>query len=183
MKTKISPKPDFLSSDPINLEQNDDGSSYIPIWQVENDLNDLCKCNWGRFEHKYSFHANHSGEEWLSTSHLLEVNYSGMKRILLCSSLINPKEYPGNSNLLQTGIAEATKAGVKVLGKRFGKELNDRVISKAATKPNRKPPIKARPDNTVMSAYIKAVSEKDTKKIEQLLARYDIKTEVDYAKS
>jgi hypothetical protein len=171
---------EFIESDPQGLEKNDDGSEYIPIWQVENDLDHLCGNNWSRHSHKYSFHVGHSGEEWLSTSHLLEVNYSGMKRVLLCSSIITLQEYPFNSNLVQTGIAEATKAGVKVIGRRFGKELNDRTISKEKKK---KDPIKARPDKSVMNAYMKAVADKDTSKIDQLLSRYDIKIGTDYAKS
>lgn len=180
MEVPMTGIPQFFASDPQNLEQNDDGSSYIPIWQVEKDLNEVTEGNWSRYDHKYSFHPDKEGNEWLSTSHLLEVNYSGMKRILLCSSLINPMEYPGNSNLLQTGIAEATKAGVKVLGKRFGSELNERVLPKQKKK---KEPIKARPDKAIMTAYTNAIMQNDTAKIEQLLSRYDIKTDADYAKS
>lgn len=179
MKPVKDKKPDFLATDPINIEKNDDGSEYIPIWQVENDLDTLCGKNWSRYDHKYSLHTDHSGYEWLATSLLLEINVVGVKRILVCSSFISAEHYAGNTNLLQTGVAEATKAGVKVLGKRFGKELNDRFVPNVK---KIKPPIKARPDSAVINAYHKAIFEKDTAKIEQLLSRYDIKTEGDYAK-
>lgn len=178
MKAKLLQIPEFLNSDPENIEQNDDGSVYIPIWQVENDLNYISHGKWGRFSHKYSFHIDHNGVEWLATSHELDVNYNGVKRILLCSSFISPLDYKETKNFIHTGIAEATKAGVKVLGKRFGRELNERTVLKPKTK---KEPIKARPDNKVMAAYLKAVAEKDTPTIERLLKRYDIKTEKDYA--
>ena len=169
---------EFLSSEPINVEQNDNGSLFIPIWQVEKDLDAFTENNWSRFNHRYSFQTDHTGVEWVVTSHELEIYYGGLKRILLCSSIINPQEYIGNSNIIHTGISEATKAGVKVLGKRFGSELNDRV----APKKKKKEPIKARPDATVMKAYVKACMDNDKGKINQLLSRYDIKTDEDYAK-
>lgn len=178
MKQKSLPLTDFFNSEPENLEQNDDGSVYIPIWQVENDLNHVTHSQWGRFNHKYSFHVDINGIEWLATSHELEVNYAGTKRILLCSSFISPLDYKGTKNFIHTGIAEATKAGVKVLGKRFGRELNERTALKVKIK---KEPIKARPDSKVMTAYLKAVAEKDVQTTERLLNRYDIKTEKDYA--
>lgn len=170
----------FLQKDPVNIEENADKSQYIPIWQVERDLNYLSDSNWSRFDHKYSFHADHEGTEWLATSHLLKISYGGMERILVCSSFINPNEY-GISNILQTGVAEATKAGVKVLGKRFGIELNERTAPKKTAPAKEKK--KAAPDKTIMAAYTKAIMENDTVKIEQLLSIYDIKIGEDYAKS
>lgn len=168
----------FLQKDPVNIEENNDKSQYIPIWQVERDLDYLSNGNWSRFDHKYSFHADHEGTEWLATSHLLKISYVGMERILVCSSFINPNEY-GISNILQTGIAEATKAGVKVLGKRFGIELNERTMPKKPPKVKRK----ATPDKAIMSAYTKAIMDNDTEKQAQLLEIYDIKIDKDYAKS
>lgn len=177
-KPPIQKFDDFFNSDPLVIEQNDDGSLYIPIWQVEKDLDFISNSNWSRAKHQYAFHADHSGEEWLSTSCEVMLTYSGMERILLCSSIISPKQYPMNQNILQTGIAEATKAGVKILGRRFGNELNARNIPKTKKV---KDPIKSRPDNKVMSAYLKAIAEKDETTIERLLKRYDIKTEISHA--
>jgi isopropylmalate/homocitrate/citramalate synthase len=171
---------EFLNKEPVNVEENADKSQYIPIWQVERDLDMITMCNWSRYDHKYSFHADNEGTEWLATSHLLRLNYGIVERILVCSSFINPTEY-GITNILQTGIAEATKAGVKVLGKRFGIELNDRTVPKGTAKVRKQH--KAKPDKSIMDAYLKAVMENDTLKQAQLLAIYDIKTSEDYAKS
>lgn len=180
MEVPMTGIPEFLTKDPENLEQNDDGSVYIPIWQVEKDLDTISDGRWSRKNHKYSFHPISDASRILATSHELIIQYGGVERILLCSSLIDPVDYPGVKNLLQTGIAEATKAGVKILGKRFGGELNDRTVPK---KVKNKLPVKVKPDKAVLTAYTKAVMDNDTKKIEQLLTRYDIKTEKDYAKS
>jgi peroxiredoxin len=98
--------------------------------------------------------------------------------VLICSSFINPKEYPDNTNLLQTGIAEATKAGVKVLGVRFGKSLNARTVFK---KRNLKAAVKRNPDNKVLQAYHAAKSKDDFDTINRIEEMYNIKQETNVA--
>lgn len=166
---------EFLAYEPdpkTDLEYNDDGSAYIPIWKVETWLDELTAGTWGRSNHKYSIHPGHSNE-WLATSHELKLSYAGVDRILLCSSFIDPIQYPGARNLLQTGIAEATKAGVKILGSRFGKNLNDRTIIKAKTTKER---IRKKPDATVMKAYMAAFGKQDMETMKRLVEVYDINT-------
>ena len=158
------------------LESKDSapGIVYQPIWVIEKLLNELSDKNWDRVDHKYSFHTDNAGTQWLATSHLLKVNVGGVERTLLCSSFINPLEYGETSNLLQTGIAEATKAGVKVLGTRFGFALNNRTVLK-----EKKTKIKSKvvPDAKILASYHKAVAEKDEGTIAKLIGIYDIKQE------
>lgn len=153
-----------------------DGALFIPIWVVESLLDELSGCNWNRYEHKYSLHPDSNGVEWLATSHLLDVFYGDGKRTLLCSSFINPQQYPDAKNLLQTGIAEATKAGVKVLGVRFGKSLNERTTFK---KKKAKVPIKRTPDKKVLQAYADAIQREDEETISKIESMYNIKTQQD----
>ncbi len=160
------------------LDETDSKSAYQPIWVIETLLDRLTSNNWNRLNHKYSFHPDSMGVEWLATSHEIELFYEGTRRVLICSSFINPNQYLDTRNLLQTGIAEATKAGVKILGSRFGKGLNDRMVLK--TKPKRTK-VKVTPDAKVMQAYINAVALQDKETIEKLLSHYDIKTEQDAA--
>lgn len=160
------------------LDDTDPKSAYMPIWVIETLLDRLTMGNWNRLNHKYSFHPDTMGVEWLATSHELELLYDGVRRVLICTSFINPNQFLDTRNLMQTGIAEATKAGVKVLGSRFGKGLNDRMVLK--TKPKRQK-IKVTPDAKVMKAYMEAVAENDTEKINNLLSHYDIKTDKDHA--
>lgn len=167
---------EWLSVEPdpkSELEYNEDGSAYIPIWKIEDYLDKLCEGKWSRPGHKYSFHTILS-TEWLATSHDLEVNYAGMKRILLCSSFINTLDYSDSKNILQAGVAEATKAGCKVLGARFGKNLNDRNILKPKIVKER---AKAKPDDSILKAYWAAFNKNDMSTMKRLTTIYDIKTE------
>lgn len=146
---------------------------YQPIWVIEKLLDEMTQNNWSRTDHKYSFHSDKEGVEWLATSHTLNFcNDAGEQRVLLCSSFINPMEYQETSNLLHTGIAEATKAGVKVLGDRFGKSLNSRTILK-----EKKTPVKSKavPDARILKAYHKAITDNDQETIDRLVKIYDIK--------
>jgi hypothetical protein len=168
---------EWLNSDPPIIEEKD-GALFVPGWAVEADLNLLCEYNWNRHNHKYSFHVDHNGDEWVATSVLLELHYfiSGItvKRILAGSSFIKIADYPESKNILQTGITEATKAGTKVLGNRFGYSLNNRTVIKEKQKKER---VKSAPDPQIMKAYLKAVHEKDEATIKRLTTIYDIKTE------
>jgi hypothetical protein len=172
----------FVLQAPEVLEYNDDGTAYIPIWAVENDLDTLTGYDWSRNHHHYSFDTDSTGLNWLSTSLELHIAYMGRSKTLLCGSRICISSYQDNSNLIQTGIAEATKAGVKVLGIRFGKELNERTVLKTSA-PKKKVPIKRKPDAKVMKVYTEAVMKNNVTEQERLLSMYDIKTEKDYAKS
>lgn len=102
---------------------------YLDITVVERLLDDYCKamsCCWSRKTHHYSFHTI-GGEAWLATS--LEIHFNHRDaHVILCGSFIRLADYPYNRNMVQTGISEATKAGVKILGNRFGKSLNDRGV-------------------------------------------------------
>lgn len=160
----------WLNENPPITEEKD-GALFIPIWAVEGDLLSLCGHNWSRYDHKYSFYNDHNGDLWLATSIITEVNYEEIKRTLACSSFIRQLDYPDGKNFLQTGISEATKAGVKVLGPRFGYSLNDRSVPKKKTKER----VKAAPDNQIMKAYRKAVYDQDEKTIKRLTTIYDIK--------
>jgi hypothetical protein len=163
---------DWLAGEPPITEEKD-GALYVPIWQVEADLNELCENNWSRHNHKYSLHTDHDGDVWVATSVITEVNYGELRRLLICSSYIRAAEYPDSKNILQTGIAEATKAGVKVLGNRFGYALNDRTVLKEKPAKQR---IKPKPDAQILKAYNKALIEKDSQTISRLTTIYDINT-------
>lgn len=164
----------WLNEEPTEIEWTDDlkPAAYIPIWAVENYLDILSDSSWERYDHKFVWREMFN-TIMLSTSHLLKVR----NRVLLCSSIIDPAQYNGSGNLLHTGIAEATKAGVKVLGRKFGRFLNERDILKE--KPVRVKR-KAAPDAQIMKAYLNAIKEKDTKTVERLTDIYDIKIEANY---
>lgn len=179
MKKKINTEISF--DDPVpesEIEKNEDGSLFIPIRIIEELLDSVSEKTWDRVNHKYSFHIDAAGDQSLATSFELKLIAFGGERTLLCSSFIRLKDYENNSNILQTGIAEATKAGVKVLGKRFGKDLNHSIQNK-----KEKVPIKRKPDAKVMSAYMNAIMNNHNEEITRLLSMYDIKTENNYAKS
>lgn len=165
------------------LEQNEkDGSDYIPIWMIETLLNEYSNLMvtdmtdtvlpWSRYNHKYAFHEV-AGFEWLSTSLELKVG----NRILLCGSMIKLLDYPDNSNWIATGIAEATKAGVKVLGNKFGKSLNARTVLKNKNGTQQKTSHKMKPDAEIRKKHLQAIIAKDEVTIMKLEAAYDLNIE------
>ncbi len=152
------------------IELNDDGSEFQPIWVIEKLLDELCNYNWSRHSHRYSLHEI-GNSFWLATSIITEIKYNlppgTVRRNLACSSFLDLSQYTNNSNILQTGIAEATKAGVKVLGSRFGYSLNQRTAKKIREK------TKMPPDKKIKEQYARYVSEKNESKVKLLESIYD----------
>jgi hypothetical protein len=158
----------------ISWTEDAQPAAYQPIWVIEFLLNQLSENTWERYDHKYSFHTDREGFEWLATSHLLKVQLgkTEVSRVLVCSSFIRLIDYGGNSNILQTGIAEATKAGCKVLGCRFGNTLNNRAEIKVKSVKER---VKPKPDAKILMQYNQAKEFKQTDIINKIEEIYDVK--------
>jgi hypothetical protein len=108
----------FCNSEPSVVFKNEQGAEYIPIWAIEDDLDTLDE-SWHKREHKWEY--SKCGN-YLSTSIVVVV----FGRTLCGASYIRITDYPSEQNIMAVGISEAIKNAVKVLGKRFGRELNDR---------------------------------------------------------
>jgi hypothetical protein len=149
------------------------GAQYQPIWVIENLLDELTSATWNRCNHK--FEVKEFGDDvHILTSIEVHVNYGGYSRVLIGGSSISGKDYPDNPNPAQVGIAEATKAAVKVLGRRFGRYLNDRDVNKETGKRTEKKAVKIFADVGIMLEYTRAIQENDIEKINNLQAAYDL---------
>jgi len=159
---EMPPESEIEWKEGIDDKGNTVSVAYQPIWVIEDLLNSYCKKmerdHWDRSKHHYSF-VEIGNFVYLATSHEILI----LGRSILCSSCIKISDYPNNTNYLQTGIAEATKAGVKVLGNRFGASLNDRKALKSNNVPdgngstaNIRP--KATPDADVRKHYAEAIA-------------------------
>jgi hypothetical protein len=166
---------------PDMIEQNPDGSDYLPIWVVENLLEELYEnkaTEWDRKNHQYMVHEI-NGFLYLSTSFELFLKngiHPEFNRTILCGSMIKLLDYPDNSNWIATGIAEATKAGVKVLGNKFGKSLNARTVLKNKNGSDKKRNTELlKPDKEIRLQHGRALLENDTDAIQKLEKIYDFK--------
>ena len=171
-----------------------DGGLFQDIRVIESLLDAYTGKNWNRLKHQYSFHLTPSispddpGQYLLATSCELiipGVDHGDRDRVILCTSCIDVAQYPNQPNILMTGLSEATKAGVKVLGRRFGKDLNEErgAGRRESTSDNgrKRAPVKMKPDAKIMKEYLNAVSTGNKEKVSKLKEIYDIKTEEDYA--
>lgn len=154
-----------------------DGGLFQDIRVIESLLDAYTCRKWSRANHRYEFH-----EGALSTSFELilpDEDDTRRTRVILCASLIDLADYDGNPNLLMTGISEATKAGVKILGRRFGKDLNEergvgRKIDNTIAAPKKKrEAVKMMPDAKIKKELAMAVASGNRDKVAKLKDMYD----------
>lgn len=161
-----------------------EGGLFQDIRVVENLLDAYTSKSWGRKNHNYEFHTitvdGHT-ETYLSTS--IEIHLGCEDgRVLIGGSMLKLTDYAENPNIVMTGVSEATKAAVKVLGRRFGKDLNEESGAGRRPETNRKTtvkraPVLMKPDKKIMNEYLQAVCAGDKQKIEKMKSIYDIKVE------
>lgn len=156
----------WLGTEPPIICQNDQGFDYIPIRDLEDTLDEYDPF-WARENHRYHF-VEVGDYLYLSTSIQIVVVAS---RVLTGGSMLKLNDYPDNENIIQTGISEATKAAAKVLGRRFGKYLNENRRETPAREPKT---IKKLPaDHSIRQIYARSVAEGIWGVVERLESIYD----------
>lgn len=164
MKNKTTPNYDWINTPPIIVDQNADGSEFIPIGIIEGSLTKLDP-HWGDENFRFQIFTGRSGAMLADGSLELIVTYGGRQRRLVgAATMLIPADVdfddPSiNSNYGATIKAECRKNAAKGLGLHFGAGLNDRLtINTPQQKPvlnGRKKPdaVEINPDDKIQQQY------------------------------
>ncbi len=176
----------WINDDPIETEidHNQDGSEFIPIFFVETKLTRLDPF-WGTENFKFQFLKSASGMMFADGSLELVVTYGGRTRKLIgATTMLVPADTDFTDPLVNSNFSATIKSlsisnAVKPIGPSFGQNLNDRGVilnpSPAAKKngKQKRPAVKLKADKAIREAYAKAVVSNDINIVATLEAAYD----------
>lgn len=169
---------DFREPTPERLiASNADGSRYIPIHLLEEEL-DWLKFSTRNFS--YQIFKDGYANVCVAASIELEIKYGGHDDNLYtrtfvgaCNFIIN--SIAPNPHFLATAKSECIKNAASDIGKYFGRGLNINITPQTENTEPPKPKLK--PDSKIMKQFLSAVEKKDQATITLLSNIYDIKTE------
>jgi hypothetical protein len=177
----------FIESAPLIIEDNADGSQFVPIGIVETDLTEL-DTHWGT--ENFKFRVFQMGEYWyISSSVELAINYGGLKRKLVGASTVRvDQQNPIIDNAESISLSESTKSAAKKIGKRFGSELNGRMdairffepSTNTARNNQKKSAVLMKPDEKIIQQWQQAHAKNDIQKIKFLESMYDLSNELPF---
>lgn len=160
------------------IDYNDDGSEFIPIPIVEGLLSKVDVC-WGTENFKFRIFS--IGERTFASGSLeLVLMFFGRLRRVVGAATI---EIISGDNVEAIIKSESIKNSSKVLGKRFGRDLNGRgdMLIRQSPSPTikkngkQKPPaVKKDPDEKMQAQYNKAVDTKQDGLVAALNEIYNI---------
>lgn len=132
MKSKTTANYDWINTQPPVVEQNADGSEFIPIGHVEAGLTRLDP-HWGDENFRFQLFVGRTGAMLADGSLELVITYGGKTRRLVgAATMLIPADVdfddPAvNSNYGATIKAECRKNAAKGIGIYFGAGLNERL--------------------------------------------------------
>lgn len=160
-----------------DIRHNANGSEFIPIQIIEGLLSRLDVC-WGTENFKFRVFNIHEQTFASGSLELVVMFFGKLRRIIGAATF----EIFGGENVEAITKSECIKNGSKILGKRMGRDLNNRddTLVRETTSPTikkngkQKPPaVKMHPDKYIREAYAKAVANNDTNIISTLENAYD----------
>lgn len=185
-KPKATPDYSWIDNDPEEgeVETNDDGSQFIPIYFVERKLFKL-DSHWGTEDFHFQLFKGVSNAMLVQSSLELVVTYGGRtRRIVGSTTAFVPADVDFtdplvNSNYSGTLKSENIKNAAKTIGNAFGAALNERDIiltpvNKSQKNGKQKPPaVKMKPDSKIQKQYDDAMDRLDTGMMQLLESIYD----------
>lgn len=164
---------------PEEIQDNTDGSQYLPIGIVETKLRQFDPA-WSANNFTFLPISFYDGT-YLNGS--IEVTVSicfgdGGKymKVMVGAATIKAEDYLPNTDWAATLKAECIKNAVKALGAQFGSELNGRVDVRKDIVGNKQRPRadKIVPDANILEQYREAVAKGNEKKRVMIEAAYDL---------
>lgn len=156
------------------LKANDDGSRFIPINFLEDELD---KLEWStrNFNH-FVFKAGYA-DLVISASIELVVNINDKERSFVGAASFSLKSIDPNPHFLATVKSECIKNAASDIGVLYGRHLNDEVLKNIEFNKPKLERKKSKPDSKIMKQFLKAVEDGDTATQTMLSNIYEIKTE------
>ncbi len=155
------------------LKANEDGSRFIPINFLEDELD---KLNWSTRNFHYLITKNGYADLVVSASLELVIQADGKERSFVGAANFSLNNTGNNPHFLATAKSECIKNAASDIGCLYGRHLNDEVLkNQQLNKPVQDKP-KAKPDSKIMKQFLKAVEDGDTATQTMLSNIYEIKT-------
>ena len=158
--------------DEATLKSNEDGSRFIPINILEDELDYL---DWGTRNFQHSVFKNGYSDLVVAASLELVIKYGDKERSFVGAASFSLKSIEPNTHFLATAKSECIKNAATDIGVLFGRHLNDEVLKNITM--NKPTPIKTKADSKIMKQFLKAIEEGDTATQTMLSNIYEIKTD------
>lgn len=156
------------------LKANEDGSRFIPINFLEDELD---KLNWSTRNFHHTIFKNGYADLVVSASLELVITHNDTERSFVGAANFSLKSIGDNPHFLATVKSECIKNAATDIGVLYGRHLNDEVLkNQELTKPVIDKP-KSKPDSKIMKQFLKAVEDGDTATQTMLSNIYEIKTD------
>lgn len=161
------------------LKANEDGSRFIPINFLEDELD---KLNWSTRNFHHMVFKNGYNDLTVSASLELVIKQYDVAGDLIERSFVGAASFAlrslePNTHFLATVKSECIKNAASDIGVLYGRHLNDEVLKNLElNKPQTEKP-KSKPDSKIMKQFLKAVEDGDTATQTMLSNIYEIKTQ------
>lgn len=156
------------------LKSNEDGSRFIPINFLEDELD---KLDWSTRNFNHFVFKGGYADLIISASLELVVNVNGKERSFIGAASFPLKSIDPNPHFLATIKSECIKNAATDIGVLYGRHLNDEVLKNIELNKSVQEKPKAKPDSKIMKQFLKAVEDGDTTTQMMLSNVYEIKTE------
>jgi hypothetical protein len=114
---------EWLKSSPPLVKELDNKAQYIPIGQIENDLDEYTGCNWGTSD--FLFQIVKTGSYWFADASVMLETPGRPPMIGAVTFPINNRD--DNMDYSGTALSFCIANAAKKLGIRFGRALNGRL--------------------------------------------------------
>ena len=156
------------------LKYNDDGSCFIPINTLEDELD---KLNWSTRNFNHFIFKGGYADLVVSASLELVINHNGIERCFVGAASFSLKSIDPNPHFLATVKSECIKNAATDIGCLYGRHMNDEVLKNAALNNGKTDKPKAKADSKIMKQFLKAIEDGDTATQVMLSNIYEIKTD------
>lgn len=156
------------------LKANEDGSRFIPINILEDELD---KLDWSTKNFHHMIFKNGYADLVVSASLELIIKHGNNERSFVGCANLSLNSIGNNPHFLATIKSECIKNAATDIGYLYGRHLNDEVLKNTTLNNPTPTKPKSKPDSKIMQQFLKAVEEGDTATITMLSNIYEIKTE------
>lgn len=153
-----------------------DGALYIPIGQLENNLDELL---WSTKNFQHQIYKDGYANLCVAASLELEICYLTTEKKMIKRTFVGACNFAlsylePNTHFLATAKSECIKNAASDIGKYFGRGLNDNLVP--SSKNSEKKVVKSKPDSKITKQFAEAVAAGDEATIIMLSNIYEIKT-------
>jgi hypothetical protein len=154
------------------LKANEDGSRFIPINFLEDELD---KLGWSTRNFHHSIFKDGYANLVIAASLELVITHDGNERSFVGAASFSLKSLEPNTHFLATAKSECIKNAASDIGVFYGRHLNDDVLKNIELNKVKPEKPKSKPDSKIMKQFLEAIEKGDTATQTMLSNIYEIK--------